>query len=148
MGKHKYIKTPEEMWELFQGYKKQVKENPRIKVDYVGREGDKVETPIERPLTISGFKTYCAYNAGDIQRYWHNVDKKYDEYVTIIARIRNEIRSEQVDGGLTGFYNSNLTARLNNIKEQTETTNSHNVNLLNIDPLADDPTDNSTKKDS
>ena len=42
MGKHKYIETPERMYELFEAYKKETKDNPRIKVDYVGKDGNKV----------------------------------------------------------------------------------------------------------
>ena len=90
------------MWELFEAYRKEVKENPRIKIEYVGKEGDKVETPIERPLSIEGFKCYCYEHAGDINGYWYNVNEKYNEYLSIISRIREEIRLEQIDGGMTG----------------------------------------------
>jgi hypothetical protein len=84
----------------------------------------------------------------DIQRYWNNVDNAYDEYVTIITRIKDIIRENQISGGMVGLYNSNLTARLNNLKESTENTNiNHNTNILNIDPL-DDSADNSIKEDS
>jgi len=120
MAKHKYIETPEKMWELFEAYRKDVKDNPRIKVEYVGRNGEKVKTPIERPLTIEGFKTFCAYKVGDINRYWHNVEGECDEYVSIISRIREEIRAEQIDGAMVNHYNSNLTARLNGLTEKRE----------------------------
>lgn len=121
MGKHKYIETPEKMWELFVAYKEDVKANPRIKVEYVGRNGDTKHTPIERPLTIEGFKTFCAYQVGTIQHYWNNTDNAYDEYRTIVTRIREEIRSEQLDGAMVNHYNSNLTARLNGLTEKSET---------------------------
>lgn len=137
MAKHKYIKTPEELWNLFLEYKKEVKENPRIKVEYVGRDGERVNTPIERPLIIEGFKCFCAEKVGSIQHYWINFEGNYNAYQPIITRIREEIRQEQIDGGMIGAYNSNLTARINALKEQTETNNTHNVQLLNIDPLSD-----------
>lgn len=119
------IDSPEQLWQLFEGYKKEVKDNPRIKVEYVGKEGQRVNTPIERPLSIEGFKCYCFAHAGDINRYWYNVDKEFNEFVSIISRIREEIRSEQIDGGMVGAYNSNLTARLNGLADKKQ----HDVNI-------------------
>jgi hypothetical protein len=54
MAKHKYIKEPKLIWEYFQAYRKNVKDNPRMKVEYVGKDGERVNTPIERPLIIEG----------------------------------------------------------------------------------------------
>lgn len=138
MAKHKYIKTPEKIWELFQAYRKNVKDNPRIKVEYVGKEGLRVNTPIERPLSIEGFKCYCAEKVGDTQAYWNNRDDQYSEFSPIIARIREEIRNEQIEGGMTGFYNSNLTARLNSLYDNQNVNQNASVKILNIDPLGDD----------
>ncbi len=143
MSKHKYIETPAKLWELFETYRKEVKDNPRIKVEYVGRNGDKVNTPIERPLTIEGFKTFCAYqieNHVTIQHYWNNTDNAYDEYRTIVNRIREEIRSEQFDGALVNAYNSNLTARLNGLTDKQQ------IEVTETPPLFPDvPTDDSSK---
>lgn len=132
MAKHKYIKSPEQMWELFQEYKKQVKDNPRIKIEYVGRDGERVETPIERPLIIEGFKSYCAEKIGDIHAYWINRDNLYDEFSPIITRIKNEIRSEQLDGGMAGLYNSNLTARINGLADKQEQQITTEPRVFNI----------------
>ena len=60
MGKNKYIETPERMNELSEPDKKETKDNPRIKVDYVGKDGNKVNIPLEIPLTMSGFENYVA----------------------------------------------------------------------------------------
>lgn len=142
MAKHKYIETPEKMWDWFCEYVQWCKDNPRIKIEYVGKDGDRVETPLERPLTIEGFKILCYEKGCDIQRYWNNVEGAYDEYVTIIMRIRDIIRENQISGGMVGIYNSNLTARINNLKESTENINTNtNISILNIDPL-DDSADN------
>ena len=120
MAKHKYIETPEKMWELFEAYKTEVKSNPRIKVEYVGKDGDTKHTPIERPLTIEGFKTFCAYKVGQIDHYWYNTDNAYEEFLSIITRIREEIRAEQIDGAMVNHYNSNITARLNGLTDKKE----------------------------
>jgi len=139
-GHTKYIEKPDKLYQLFEEYKKEIKDNPRESQDFVGKDGDEIIRKTERPLTIAGFKVYCYKHAGDIEAYWHNRDKKYSDYSSIVARIRDEIRQDQVEGGLVGAYNPNLTARLNGIKDHTENTSNHNVQLLSIDPLGDYPT--------
>lgn len=148
MGRNKYIESPERFWELFELYKTHVKSNPRLKVEYVGRDGERVETPIEQPLTMEGFECFCMNETNitypDLTNYFEGKIESYKHYLPISTRIRREIRLDQVSGGMSGFYNASLTARINGLKESTENTNiNHNVNLLNIDPL-DDSTDHGT----
>jgi len=122
MPKHKYIATPDLLWDLFTEYREQVKSNPRKKIEYVGKDGLRVETPIERPLSLDGF--YCfGYDKGvTLHHYFENPDGAYDEYRGITTRIRKEVRAEQVDGAMVGQYNSNLTARLNGLTDKSEVT--------------------------
>ena len=145
MAKKKYIETPEKMWELFQAYQKEVKENPRVIYDFVGRDGNEVAKRLEVPLTMEGFKEFCYDKIGCIEQYFKNQDKGYDEYLPICSRIRTVIRRDQIEGGMVGQYNPSITQRLNNLKEQTESTVSQNIQILNVDPL--DDSDDSTKKD-
>jgi len=128
--KPKYIETPEKMWELFEAYKKEVKDNPRIKVEYVGKDGERVNTPIERPLTVEGFKTFGAYKVGTLHHYFTNPEGAYDEYRTIITRIREEVRAEQFDGAMVNHYNSNLTARLNGLVDKKEQSITANIKAI------------------
>ena len=127
----KYIETPEKMWELFEAYRKEVKSNPRIVYEFHGRDGEERQKPLERPLTMEGFKVYCWDNVGDITAYWVNRDDAYSDYSTIITRIKETIRQDQIEGGVVGQYNSNLTARLNGLTEKTETK--QDVTLKSID---------------
>ena len=125
MGKHKYIETPEKMWDLFEAYKKQTKENPRTKIEYVGKDGKRVKTPLETPLTMEGFSGYV-YGQGvttNIHDYMMNKRGAYDEYSYICTRIREEVRQDQITGGLVGQYNASITQRLNNLAERTHNTN-------------------------
>lgn len=139
MAKKKYIETPEKMWELFEDYKKTAKAKPRIKVEYVGKDAERVETPLERPLTMEGFENYVA-NTGlnqDLGDYFSNNEDRYGEYTTICSRIRKEIRQDQIEGGMVGQYNASITQRLNNLKEQSEVSTNASISILNIDPLDD-----------
>ena len=139
MAKHKYIETPEAMWELFEAYKKETKSRIR-KIPKATVKGILYEehTP---PLTIEGFKSFCHNNVGDINGYFYNVENAYPEYLSIISRIKEEIRVDQIEGGMIGQYNSNLTARLNNLTERVDqTTQGEKVTEIkvNIIPPNDD----------
>lgn len=135
--KPKGYKTPDDVWKAFMQYRAHIKSNPRLRQDYVGKDGDKVWREIERPLTIVGFKSWCYEHICDIHHYFDNTDNRYSEYREIITRIKDIIQSEQIDGALTGDYNSNLTARLNGIADKQQIDATQNVRVINIDPLAD-----------
>ena len=120
MGKHKYVETPEAMWDLFVAYKKDVKENPRFRAQFVGKDGQQVKEPLERPLTLEGFENYCYNNIGCVGQYFDNKEQLYNEYVAICSRIRREIRQDQIEGGMVGQYNPSITQRLNGLTEKTE----------------------------
>jgi hypothetical protein len=123
MGKNKYIETPQKMWELFEAYRKDVKDNPRVRHVFVGKDGNSDFERLERPLTIEGFKNYCYDVVGDITAYLVNRDNAYNDYSTICTRIKETIRQDQIEGGMVGQYNPSITQRLNGLSEKVENTN-------------------------
>lgn len=139
MAKHKYIESPDIMWELFEAYMKEVKKNPRYKVQFVGKDGNQVYEPLERPLTMEGFENYC-FKIGkisDLAHYFCNRGDAYNDYVPICSRIKKTIRQDQIEGGMVGQYNPSITQRLNGLTDKTESTLNTSINILNIDPLDD-----------
>ena len=108
----KYIETPEKMWELFEAYKSEVKSNPRHVVDYVGKDGNEVYKPLERPLTIEGFRNFARRTIACVQDYFANTNDAYSDYSTICRAITEEIRQDQIEGGMVGQYNPSITQRL------------------------------------
>ena len=127
----KYIETPEKMWELFEAYRKEVKSNPRIVYEFHGRDGEERQKPLERPLTMEGFKNYARKNIGCVNDYFANTDERYSDYTTICHAIKEEIRQDQIEGGMVGQYNPSITQRLNGLTEKTETK--QDVTLKSID---------------
>ena len=126
MGKNKYIETPEKMWELFKGYTEDVKGKPRTVSEFHGKEGEERIKPLERPLTLSGFDCYVFSLEGieskGVLHYFTNQDKAYAGYLSICSRIKNIIRTDQIEGGMVGQYNASITQRLNNLTDKTEVT--------------------------
>ena len=131
MAKHKYIKTPEKMWELFEAYRKDVKDNPRFVFDYVGKDGTEVRKPLERPLTMEGFKCYVWDVEGfTVEQYFTNQDGAYTEYLGICSRVKETIRRDQIEGGMVGQYNASITQRLNGLAEKTQNENVQKIELF------------------
>lgn len=91
-----------------------------LKVQYVGKDGDRVAEPQKVPMTFEGFKRYCRIHYGEVEQYFINRDNLYHEYVSICRAIKEEIRENQIIGGLLGFYNPSITQRLNNLADKQE----------------------------
>lgn len=125
------FKTEEEMKVAWEGYKENLTEESKrwLTVQYVGKDGDRKADPQKVPYTLEGFKRYCRVDYGDVGGYFDNHQGFYNDFVAICARIREEIREDQIIGGLLGFYNTSITQRLNGLKETTD------VNLKTEQPL-------------
>lgn len=135
MGKKKYIESPEKMWELFESYIQDCKdkENEWIKVQYVGKEGDRVEDTLKIPLTLEGFKRYCwDNNIGCVEQYFTNQDNLYIDYIGICSRIKNHIRENQIIGGMLNVFNPSITQRLNGLVDKKETEIKGGLNIPEI----------------
>lgn len=149
MAKHKYIESPEKMWEYFTQFVEHEKSNPMYKKEYVGKDGNEVDTALQVPITFEGFECWL-WDKGVIQAglgdYASNKDNRYDEYATIITRIRQNCFSQNFKGAAVGLFNANIIAKKLGLKEQVEQTITHAVPILNLDPL-DDSSDNQPKKD-
>ena len=119
-GHTKYIESPEKLWQLFEEYRKEVKSNPILVKDWVGKDGDQVYREKERPLTDKGFYNFCRRNVGCAKQYFDNQDNLYKDYITICSHIKEEIDQDQIEGGMAGIYNASITQRLNHLVEKVD----------------------------
>ena len=134
-GRPRLIESPEKLFEMFENYKRLTKLNPFIVVDFVGGKGSRVEREKERPLTMEGFREYGYQEGVTVKHYFDNVENRYDEFCTICSRIKDIIRQDHIEGGMSSIYNPSITQRLNGLVEKTQTDLTANINILNIDPL-------------
>jgi hypothetical protein len=153
-GKHKYIETPEKLWELFMSYRDKIKNNPIQIVEQkrgntiipkdadLSRETLKelfasiVHLPVQRPLTLEGFYNYLEDNdiITDATDYFENKDSRYCDYIRICSRIKRTIRQDQIEGGMAGIYNPSITQRLNGLVEKHDvTTDGESINAIIVD---------------
>lgn len=145
MHPSRIFKSPDELAQAWSEYKDSLTVEAKRwpKVQYVGKDGERVEDYPKLPLTMEGFEVWCYDNYGTVEHYFRNSDGNYDDFCTICSRVKREIRHDQITGGLLGNYNASITQRLNGLKELTDATNRTEVKILNIDPL-DDSADNGT----
>ena len=117
MGIKKYIESPEVMWDHFLAYKSQVKKNPIIVKDWVGKDAIDVYREKEKPLTFIGFQNYLDDQniITDVTDYFENKDNRYNDFVRICSRIKRNIQEDQISGGMAGIYNPSITQRLNSL---------------------------------
>jgi hypothetical protein len=122
MHPERIFKTEYDLLKAWNNYKNEleVKANEWLKIQYVGKDGERVADPYKLPLTYEGFLRYCYDNHGVVKQYFENKDGYYTEFVSICSRIKNEIKENQITGGLLGVYNPSITQRLNGLTEKTE----------------------------
>lgn len=125
VGRPRNIESPAKMWELFKGYIADLKEKESewVKIQYVGKEAQRMEDSFKIPLTLEGFKRYCwDEEIGCIEHYFKNTNNEYENFCLICSRIKNAIRENQITGGLIGVFNPSITQRLNQINENVDVT--------------------------
>ena len=125
------FKEPKELYKAFEEYKEDLKNQSKewLKIQYVGKDGERVAEPQKVPYTFEGFKRFCKLNYGEVEQYFTNQDDYYSDFIGICRAIKEEIRENQIIGGLLGFYNPSITQRLNNLTEKTDvTTNGKEIN--------------------
>jgi hypothetical protein len=118
------FEKPEQLAKAFEEYKDDLRTQSYEwkKVQFVGKNGDRVEEPTKVPMTMEGFKRFCRVNYGDITEYFLNRNNYYDDFTNICSHIKEEIRENQILGGLLGFFNPSITQRLNGLVEKVDNT--------------------------
>lgn len=122
VGRPRIFNSPEELWKAFEEYKADLEKQSKEwqKYQYVGKEGRRVEDGQKVPMTREGFYRYCYNNYGSVENYFRDDKGTYEEFYGVCTRMIDEIRENQIIGGLLGFYNPSITQRLNNLKEKSE----------------------------
>lgn len=122
--------------EWWSKYKKHLEENESqkwLKVQYVGKDGERVTDKPPMPLTLEGFTVWMYYEHGCVRQYFKNKDGLYDDFVPVCSHIREEIRSNQIQGGLLGYFNPSITQRLNGLADKQEHTVNTEPRIFNVD---------------
>jgi hypothetical protein len=146
MAKNKYIQSPEQLKEYFDQYVIKEFKSPMHKVEYVGKDGEMVNTPLMVPITFEGFELYlCELGIiSDLGDYSSNKDGRYAEYATIITHIRKHCFVQNYKGAAVGLFNANLVAKKLGLIATTE--NTHKIELTKKPDWLTDNVEQETKK--
>ncbi len=109
----KYV--PETLESKFEEYKVWTKQNPAYhnKVS----AGGVIPVPTERPLTIVGFCSYAGISKDTFRNYEHQ-----EEFFDLLARVRETIEADQLEGALVGIYDAGIVARVLHLTDRTDVT--------------------------
>ena len=129
IGRPLVFETPDQLWQEFWSYVEHQKSNPIPKTHFVGKDGFEATEYIPRPCTYLGFEGYLAEKdlLKDLKRYEQNAI-----FVPTITRIRAFCKRHNIDLASAGILKENLIARIEGIKEQTETENKHTITKVDI----------------
>ncbi len=116
------FKEPNDLLNAFEEYKESIQEQSKewLKIQYVGKDGERVADALKIPLTMEGFEVFCYKKYGCVEQYFRNKDSLYIDFVGICSHIRNEIRENQIIGGMLGVFNPSITQRLNGLTDKQE----------------------------
>jgi len=108
----------------FKAYIAHTKGKPFEVEDWVGAMATPVKRKKEKPLTMTGFRAYMAWNdiSRNLKDYFSNRDGAYTEYQEELELIKDVIFADQQEGAMVGLFNSGLTAKLQGLAETVHTT--------------------------
>lgn len=120
------FKKPEELieaWNKFKKHLKEVETKNWPKIQYVGKDGERKEDYPVVPYTYEGFLRYCYENKiGVIHHYFDSKEDCYIEFRGVCRHVKQEIREQQIIGGMLNFYNPSITQRLNGLADKQDIT--------------------------
>lgn len=118
IGRAKLFETPEVLWNAACEYFEECDNNPWIKKDWVGKDGDEVERETQRPYTQKGLCIFLDIDETTLSNY--STDPIYKAFFPITAHIKNIIYTCKFEGALVGAFNANLVARELGISDKQE----------------------------
>jgi hypothetical protein len=128
------FKEPKELQQAWEEYKEHLKVEALqwVKIQYVGKEGQRMEDAFKLPYTFDGFSVFCYNKYGTVKHYFDNKENYYTDFGVICSHIKEEIRANQITGGLLGIYNPSITQRLNSLVEKVQTDVSIDVPIIDM----------------
>ena len=121
-GRDKLFETPELLLESAFEYFQWCDDNPLIKTESTKTDKGFIEKeiPTPRPYTRDAFFLYIQCSSDWLRNFKKNCS---DDFLRVIGDIEKTIDTNQLIGATVGYYNANIIARIQGLKEQTESTN-------------------------
>lgn len=117
-GKEKVYTDPDKLLSKAFEYFAWCENNPLHKKELMrsgDRKGEIVEIPVVRPFTISGMCVYCGISERTFLSY-----ERDEELKDAALHILDIIKHNQLEGAITGAYNSSFVVRLLNLTDSPD----------------------------
>jgi hypothetical protein len=111
--------TPEELWKEAEEYFQWVEDHPLWEMKLFAYQGiiSKDKVPKMRAMTITAFTLF----ADICHNTWLSY-KQNEDYVQVITRIENHIKSQKFEGAAAELLNPNIIARDLGLKDKADIT--------------------------
>ena len=94
-----------------------------VKVQYVGKDGDRVEDTPPMPYDLDGFCSwYCNKYGKYIHQYFKQTEKYFQDFLPIVTHIISERNDNIKTGTLLGFFNASMGNRITGLTENIQNT--------------------------
>jgi hypothetical protein len=102
------------------------------KVQYVGRDGNRVTDNPPMPYDLDGFFSWYYLKKGKhIYQYFKNTEAYGDDFLPIVTHIIAERNDSIKTGTLLGFFNSSMGNRIVGLVDKQEVDANVKVNTIN-----------------
>lgn len=113
-GRKKIFQTPEILWEACCEYFEYQSSRELVKVDFRGKDAERVKIPTTPPFTMQGLTLFLDVNMKYFDDFEKNLDKSTEEgkdFSQVITRVKQIVFNQKFEGASVGIYNSNIIAR-------------------------------------
>lgn len=110
------FENPSDLMTAFEQYRDFTKANPKLiqKLAYT----KVVSIEHELPLTLQGFE---AFVGADLSRYLSATKgTNYEHYAITARNIKTQVKADQLQGAIVGYFNSNIVSRLSGLHSKVE----------------------------
>jgi hypothetical protein len=119
-GRDKIFSSSEELWKACVEYFEYTDSRTWDKIDFKGKDVEKVEIPTSPPYTLSGLFIFLEIDENTWQRY--RKEKSYEEFWAIVNQVDRIIYTQKFEGAAVGAYNPMIIARDLGLRDRTDIT--------------------------
>ena len=117
------FKTADELLQAWEDYKafRDAQASKWAKVQYVGRDGERVTDNPPMPYDLDGFIAWYKNTYGHfIHQYFKQTEEYGDDFLTIVTHITAERNDNVKTGTLLGFFNASMGNRIVGLAEKQQ----------------------------
>lgn len=133
-GRKRIFATPEIMREAIDEYFEYQSTQAWNRVDYKGKEVEKVLIPTASPFTLTGLCLFLGVNTKYFAQFESELDLETEEgkdFSNVITYAREVIYTQKFEGAATGAYNANIIARDLGLADKTKSEHTGEVKVSN-----------------